>query len=223
MDSNPVNNEDLRKNAEERYCAAVESHDDSKRMPDTPSKQAYDKLAARVKSYRSYVATIDSTYDQAKKAGPTRGQTAAEHRAHLSTIGPPMDAYVWIHNSPEIDDSTREKLETEIIIAPDGHQYACFYIAHVLTTQQVGTRHYGALETKAEKSILPMEEFYAKASEDGQSSYFLSLYTNERFRDGEPEIWKSGLWGNYQKLMTSLGVDLKDRVDFSSSSSGVVA
>jgi hypothetical protein len=223
MDQGPNDNDSLRKNAEQRYCAAVESHDDSKRMPETPSKIAYERLYGRVKSYRSHVSTIDTTYDQAMKAGPARGQTVADHKAFLTTIGPPMDGDLWLSDSPEIDVATREELETEILIAPDGHQYASFYIAHVLNSQKVGTRHFGIFETKAEKSVHPREQFYDKASEDGQSSYWVSLYTGERFRDGEAEIWKAGLWPNYQKLMLRLGIDLDDRGDFSASAPKAVA
>jgi len=223
MDQGPNDNDSLRKNAEQRYCAAVESHDDSKRMPETPSKRAYDRLYGRVGSYRSYVATIDTTYDQAMKAGPARGQTVADHKAFLTTIGPPVDGDLWISDSPGIDVATREELETEILIAPDGHQYASFYISHVLNSQKVGTRHFGVFSTKVEKSVRPIEQFYDKASEDGQSSYFVSLHTGERFRDGETEIWKAGLWPNYQKLMLRLGIDLDDRGDFSASAPKAVA
>ena len=119
--------DELTTDAKQRYCAALKSHNDSKRLPATPAKTAYDKLSARVKSYRSYVSGLDYAYEEASKSGPTRGQTLVQHKDKLRSMGSPMDAEEWSYKTPgELDDATREQLEIEILVAPDGSEWAGF-------------------------------------------------------------------------------------------------
>ena len=211
-----------RTNAKARYCVAMEAHESNKRRPETPAKVAYDKLSARVKSFRSYIASVDMAYHQAVKTGPTRGQTALQHREYLAKIGPPMNASSkeidewkdqlvdsWHMDNPQTQDArTRKLLEKEILDAPDGAEYAAFYIAMILHSQPVGTRSFGSFETTPEVSFFDISMFIDKACENGQASYFVALYTGKRFEEGEPEIYNSGLWENYKTLMNTLEIRL---------------
>lgn len=221
--------EDETKNEKARYCEAMEAHESNKRRPDTPAKIAYDKLSARIKSFRSYIASVDMAYHQAVKTGPTRGQTALQHREYLEKIGPKKNASSeeidewkdllvdsWHIDNPQTQDSQMRKLlEKEILDAPDGAEYAAFYIGMVLHSQPVGTRSFGSFETRPEVPVFDISMFIDKACENGQASYFVALYTGKRFEEGEAEIYNSGLWENYKTLMNTLEIRL-DRVNLGS-------
>jgi len=162
-----------KKNAADRYAKAIEKHHDKMRRPLTPAKVSWDILRRRCAGYIAYVHSIDRAWNDLA----LRGMTPAALKMSQASIGEPMSMEDWLKDSSvEVDFDTRGKLESEILVAPDGSEYCAFYLGCILMKQPIRTKNFEIMWTIPEEPYHDIALIEEKVGEDSQASVFLRNY-----------------------------------------------